>query len=104
MLYSLKNLRKSKGLTQQQLADLAGVSKQSVVAWEKNKAEPSVDSIKKIAHALGITTDELCGRTKPDVVLADDDRLLLIDQIMNADDYTIARLKKYMELLNRGSV
>lgn len=55
----LKNLRKSKKLTQQQVADAIGVSKTSVIYWEKDENLPKHDSLMALAQILGITSDYL---------------------------------------------
>lgn len=55
----LKNLRKSKKLTQQQVADAIGVSKTSVIYWEKDENLPKYDSLMTLAQILGVTSDYL---------------------------------------------
>ncbi|WP_415872119.1 LexA family protein [Acinetobacter pittii] len=55
----LKNLRKSKKLTQQQIADAIGVSKTSVIYWEKDENLPKHDSLMALAQILGVTSDYL---------------------------------------------
>lgn len=55
----LKNLRKSKKLTQQQVADAIGVSKTSVIYWEKDENLPKHDSLMTLAQILGVTSSYL---------------------------------------------
>ncbi|HAV2816638.1 TPA: helix-turn-helix domain-containing protein [Acinetobacter baumannii] len=55
----LKNLRKSKKLTQQQVADAIGVSKTSVIYWEKDENLPKHDSLMALAQILEVTSDYL---------------------------------------------
>ncbi len=55
----LKNQRKSKKLTQQQIADAIGVSKTSVIYWEKDENLPKHDSLMSLAQILGVTSDYL---------------------------------------------
>ncbi|ARD29555.1 peptidase S24 [Acinetobacter lactucae] len=55
----LKNLRKSNKLTQQQVADAIGVSKTSVIYWEKDENLPKHDSLMALAQILGVTSDYL---------------------------------------------
>lgn len=45
--------RAENGLTQQELADLVGVSRQTIAAMEKNKYNPSLILAFKIANAFG---------------------------------------------------
>ena len=47
--------RQKAGLTQVQLADLAGVGKTAVFDIEKNKASVQCDTVRKVLHALNIT-------------------------------------------------
>ena len=49
----LKELRRQEGLTQESLANLAGVTRQTVIAVEKSKFVPSVKLALEFASALG---------------------------------------------------
>lgn len=62
---TIKRLRKSKGWTQQDLADRAGISKQSILNYETGKTDPTGANIIKLADALGVTGDYLCGIDTP---------------------------------------
>ncbi|EJA3100963.1 helix-turn-helix transcriptional regulator [Vibrio vulnificus] len=55
----LITLRKEKGLTQQQMADVLGMHVNSLKKYEAGQAQPSLDAIKKIAIALHVSTDFL---------------------------------------------
>ena len=52
-------LRTARNLSQVQLADKLGVTKQSVSNWENNNILPSVDMLKKIANFFHCSTDYL---------------------------------------------
>ena len=56
---NIKNLRKEKGLTQKELADLLHMTSQAVSRWEKGEVEPSVDTISNMAKIFEVTTDEI---------------------------------------------
>lgn len=56
---NLTSLRKSKKLTQQELADQIGYSDKSISKWELGKAIPSVDILKVFADFYGVTVDAL---------------------------------------------
>lgn len=56
---NLLRLRKTQGLTQPQLADLAGLHVNQVRRYEAGSAQPSLDGLKKIALALHVSLDEL---------------------------------------------
>ncbi len=51
--------RAKKRMTQQQLADLAGVSRQTIMQLEKNRYNPSLLLAYTIAEVLDATVDEL---------------------------------------------
>ncbi len=56
---SIKNLRRSKGVTQEQLSEILGVSCQSVSRWENEFCYPDIELIPTIASYFGVTVDEL---------------------------------------------
>jgi transcriptional regulator with XRE-family HTH domain len=57
----LKNLRIRRALTQQELADRAGVSSNAINRIELNKAEPHMSTLRKLAKALDVDPTELVG-------------------------------------------
>ena len=57
----IAELRKERGLTQEQLGQLVGVSAQAVSKWEKGGA-PDVELLPALADRLGVTIDALFGR------------------------------------------
>ena len=58
---ALYNRRKQLGLTQDEVADRVGTSKQMVSMYELGKRSPKVGMANKFAEALGTTLDELLG-------------------------------------------
>ena len=61
---TITRLRKERGLTQEQLGQLVGVSAQAVSKWEKGGA-PDVDLLPVLADRLGVSMDALFGRAEP---------------------------------------
>ena len=55
----IREFRTDKGLQQQELADICGVSRQTVNAIENNKYDPTFELAFKLALALETTVDEL---------------------------------------------
>ena len=58
----LKASRKSKGLTQKDLAAFLGISERGYQNYEMGKREPNLEVLKQLADFLGVTTDYLLGR------------------------------------------
>lgn len=57
----IKELRKEKGLTQKQLANMVGKSETGLASWEQGLAEPSINDIIKLCEIFGVTADYLIG-------------------------------------------
>ena len=55
----LQELRKQKGLTQEELAEVLFVSRTAVSKWESGRGYPNIESLKAIAKFFGVTVDEL---------------------------------------------
>ena len=55
----LQELRKQKGLTQEELANALYVSRTAVSKWEAGRGYPSIQTLKNIAMFFGVTLDEL---------------------------------------------
>lgn|GEM_PF-6413832 len=55
----IRQLRKEKGLTQDELAKLLGVTNQAVSKWENGLSYPDVALLTKLAEVLGISIDSL---------------------------------------------
>lgn len=56
---TLKELRKSKGYTQKQLADETGLSQPYISELEKGIKKPSFETLIKLSEIFEITVDEL---------------------------------------------
>ncbi len=55
----LQELRKTKGLTQEELALAIFVSRTAVSKWESGRGYPNIDSLKALAKFFSVTVDEL---------------------------------------------
>lgn len=62
----LAELRKNKGLSQEELADKLGVSRQAVSKWERGEASPDTDNLIELARIYDISLDELVGLSNND--------------------------------------
>lgn len=59
----LRAVRKARGLTQEQVADLTGVSQSAISLYELGRREPYIITAKRLAIAYGVTLDWLMGIT-----------------------------------------
>ena len=55
----LQELRKSRSLTQEELAEALFVSRTAISKWESGRGYPSIDSLKVISHYFSVTIDDL---------------------------------------------
>lgn len=61
----LKQIRKSEGISQEQLAERIGVSRQAVTKWETGKGLPDIENMTILAEIFKITLDELISGSEP---------------------------------------
>jgi putative transcriptional regulator len=54
----LRELRAKRDMTQQELADRVGVTRQTVIAMEQDKYSPSLETAFKVAVVLGVPLDQ----------------------------------------------
>ena len=52
-------LRKKKGITQEQLGDLLGVARQTISKWELNETSPNLEQTKNLAKILEVNIEEI---------------------------------------------
>ena len=61
----LQQVRKAAGLSQEQLGELVGMSRQAVSKWETDQSAPDIDTLALLCGVLGVSADELLGRDVP---------------------------------------
>lgn len=57
----LLEYRKKAGLSQEELAEKIGVSRQAVSKWERSEASPDTDNLVMLAELYGVSLDEMLG-------------------------------------------
>jgi transcriptional regulator with XRE-family HTH domain len=67
----IREARKVAGLSQQELAERAGVPRQSIVRWERGNVEPGFDTVRRLLRSCGYDLSVV--RYEPDETV--DDRL-----------------------------
>ena len=60
----IKEIRESKGITRQELADLIGVSARTVGRYETEERTPDEEKVRQMAEVLGVCIGELCEEGK----------------------------------------
>lgn len=60
----LQELRKNRGLTQEELAEALYVSRTAISKWESGRGYPSIDSLKEISNYFSISIDDLLSTEK----------------------------------------
>lgn len=61
----IQTLRKSKGISQEELADKIGVSRQAVSKWESEQSSPDIEKIILLSDYFDVTTDYLLKGIEP---------------------------------------
>jgi transcriptional regulator with XRE-family HTH domain len=65
----LYDLRRKQGLSQEQLAQCIGVSRQSISKWETDQSIPDLERLMALADCYGLTLDALVGKSAPETVV-----------------------------------
>lgn len=68
----LQNLRKQKGITQEELAEELFVSRTAISKWESGRGYPSIDSLKGISDFFDVTVDELLSSEEIMIIAQED--------------------------------
>ena len=79
----LSALRKQRGLTQEGLAKLIGITKTQVYRYENGSSQPTLDVIKKLAISLSVSTDQLI--FEENERQADDSLVVLMEGVSRLD-------------------
>jgi transcriptional regulator with XRE-family HTH domain len=104
----LKAARAKKGFTQKELGDKISMTESTVSLYETGRREPSLETIRKIAFVLCVTSDYLLGLTEAptDEELNDDTlRLALLNEFQDMDNNRKLRIighAKYVNTENRN--
>lgn len=80
----IRELRLSRNLTQEQLAENLNITAQAISKWENNVGMPDISQVVPIAHFFGVSTDVLFGIEKDTVI---DEVQVLIDNATSQDSY-----------------
>lgn len=62
----IQHLRKAEGLSQEELADKVGVSRQAVSKWESGQSTPDLDKVVMMSDLFKVTTDYILKGVEPE--------------------------------------
>lgn len=101
----LKKARELRGLDQSSLAEKAGMPASSISHFEAGSRKPSFDTLRRLAHALAVTTDYLLGRVDDPAGIAEADPIYRDLQKLTDDDRELAKdfLKMLADRRKQGS-
>ncbi len=86
---TIKDLRKSKGFTQEEMAKKLSCNRQKIADWERGKSTPSADDLILLSKLFKVSTDYLLGLS--DVPTTDKDLQFVCDY-MGLDENTVKML------------
>lgn len=64
MINNLRKFRKEKGITQKELADFLGISRQTIIAIETNKYNPTLEIALKLSYFFSTTVNDIFVNTE----------------------------------------
>ena len=70
----IQELRKQKGLTQEELAEKLYVSRTAISKWESGRGYPNIESLKAIAKFFSVTVDELLSTAEVLTIAEEDNK------------------------------
>ena len=95
---NLKLLRKGRGLSQTKLAEKIGITKQSVINYEKGATFPTGNRLQKLLDALDVSAEQLLGKD----FFSSETEEALLDKI-HSHSVFLADYRKHIELLKDDS-
>lgn len=89
----LQELRKQKGLTQEELAEALYVSRAAISKWESGRGYPNIDSLKEISRFFSVTIDDLLSGSEILTIAEEDQKQknsLLLDLVFGLLDLSVS--------------
>ena len=99
----LRELRKSKNISQEELGHFCRVAKNTVSNWENNINQPSYEILTKLAQHFGVTIDYLLGFNQEDIDALERLKTALKEAGMwdyDIDDMSKEDFEKAMQIMN----
>ena len=96
----LKQLRIEKGLSQQELADMLCVVRQTISKWEKGLSLPDAEMLVKLADALGVSVNELLGIQMENQTTQTE----IIEQLMKINEQLVIKNRRSRKIWKAAAV
>ena len=96
----LKDLRKAKGLNQQELGDLVNVTKVSICCYEKGTRTPNLETFQDLANVFSVSTDYLLGNDIKAGVIMEGEEAYILNLPKEAADF-LSELKLNKDLYRK---
>lgn len=87
----IKELRLARGLSQVDLADALGVTKQSVSNWENSNIQPSIDMLLRLANYFSVSTDYILGMDDRDYI-----------EVTGLNEQELAHIRQIIDDIRKG--
>ena len=91
----LINLRKKAGMSQEELADRLGVSRQSVSKWEGAQSIPDINKVIELSNIFGVSTDYLL---KDELEFEDNTP---VEDVKERKAVSIEEVNEYLEIIDK---
>lgn len=89
---NIRQLRLARNLSQVDLANALGVTKQSISNWENNNIQPSIDMLVRLAEFFSVSTDSILGLNQRKYL-----------EISNLTDSQLAHITAIIDDINAAS-
>lgn len=99
MVKNLKRLRSEKGISQQALAEIIGISQQSVNKYENHNIEPDITTLILLAKYFNTSVDYLIGNTEIDHIIEN-----LESYELNDDESTLINNYRKLSTAEKDSI
>ncbi len=95
IIEKLKELRKSKKITQEQLAEKSDISRFKVSSWETNRRDMSITEAIKLANIYEVSLDNLCEINK----ITEEEYITISNKFIKCKNITLKEKIKIIELI-----
>ena len=100
---NIRDIRKLRGLNQDQLAELACLNRVTVAKYESGKVEPGAKALCRIADALEVSVDTLLGREPVEQLPQPALDQALVDALVNLQPPQAQRVMDFVEGLKAAA-